>query len=91
MVSMARPFLADPGIRHKAAKTGRTRSTPASPATRPASTTCSSKACLLPGQSRACFETELTFGRVPQPKKQVVGAGPAGLAFACYAAEAAIR
>jgi 2,4-dienoyl-CoA reductase (NADPH2) len=41
MVSMARPFLADPEFVNKAAPAAPTRSTPASPATRPASTTSS--------------------------------------------------
>jgi 2,4-dienoyl-CoA reductase (NADPH2) len=39
LVSMARPFLADPDWVAKAAGGKATRSTPASPATRPASTT----------------------------------------------------
>jgi 2,4-dienoyl-CoA reductase (NADPH2) len=37
---------------------------------------------------QACYETELIFKSVAAPKKlAVVGAGPAGLAFATYAAE----
>jgi 2,4-dienoyl-CoA reductase-like NADH-dependent reductase (Old Yellow Enzyme family) len=39
MVSMARPFLADPEFVRKAARAAPTRSTPASAATRPAWTT----------------------------------------------------
>ena len=39
LVSMARPLLADPFFVAKAARDAPTRSTPASPATRPASTT----------------------------------------------------
>jgi 2,4-dienoyl-CoA reductase (NADPH2) len=39
MVSMARPFLADPDFVNKAAKAAPTKSTPASAATRPAWTT----------------------------------------------------
>lgn len=89
MVSMARPFLADPEFVIKAAENRADEIN-----------TCiaCNQACLdhVFKQKRAsclvnprtCFETELTFGRVPQPKKlAVVGAGPAGLAFACYAAE----
>jgi 2,4-dienoyl-CoA reductase (NADPH2) len=41
MVSMARPFLADADFVNKAAANKATRSTPASPATRPAWTTFS--------------------------------------------------
>lgn len=42
--------------------------------------------CLVNPQ--ACYETELVFKPVLQPKKlAVVGAGPAGLEFACRAAE----
>ncbi|HHQ4454355.1 TPA: FAD-dependent oxidoreductase [Aeromonas hydrophila] len=89
MVSMARPFLADPEFVIKAAEDKADEIN-----------TCiaCNQACLdhvfkqkrasCLVNPRACFETELTFGRVPQPKKlAVVGAGPAGLAFACYAAE----
>lgn len=89
MVSMARPFLADPEFVIKAAENRADEIN-----------TCiaCNQACLdhvfkqkratCLVNPRACFETELTFGRVPQPKKlAVVGAGPAGLAFACYAAE----
>ena len=41
LVSMARPLLADPDFVVKAAAVGPTKSTPASPAIRPASTSCS--------------------------------------------------
>lgn len=43
MVSMARPFWRIPNLSSRRPKIGRTRSTPASPATRPASTMCSSR------------------------------------------------
>lgn len=89
MVSMARPLLADPEFVLKASE-----------ARGDEINTCiaCNQACLdhvfkqkrasCLVNPRACFETELNFGRTPQPKKlAVVGAGPAGLAFACYAAE----
>ncbi|MHA7002263.1 oxidoreductase [Aeromonas schubertii] len=89
MVSMARPLLADPEFVLKASE-----------ARGDEINTCiaCNQACLdhvfkqkrasCLVNPRACFETELNFGRAPQPKKlAVVGAGPAGLAFACYAAE----
>ncbi|MBE1286417.1 MAG: NAD(P)-binding protein [Alteromonadaceae bacterium] len=42
--------------------------------------------CLV--NPRACYESELLFKQVVTPKKlAVVGAGPAGLSFASYAAE----
>jgi len=42
--------------------------------------------CLV--NPRACYETELNFPSTKQSKKIVViGAGPAGLSFSCYAAE----
>ena len=52
MVSMARPLLADPELRAtRPRRAAPTRSTPASPATRPASTTSSQrKRCHLPGE-----------------------------------------
>ncbi|WP_139703886.1 NADPH-dependent 2,4-dienoyl-CoA reductase [Aeromonas hydrophila] len=89
MVSMARPFLADPEFVIKAAE-DRADEINTCIACNQACLDHVFKqkraSCLV--NPRACFETELTFGRVPQPKKlAVVGAGPAGLAFACYAAE----
>lgn len=89
MVSMARPFLADPEFVIKAAE-NRSDEINTCIACNQACLDHVFKqkraSCLV--NPRACFETELTFGRVPQPKKlAVVGAGPAGLAFACYAAE----
>lgn len=89
MVSMARPFLADPNF---VAKAMRNESGLIN--------TCiaCNQACLDHGFERkrasclvnpqACYETELIFTSVVQPKKlAVIGAGPAGLAFATYAAE----
>ncbi len=89
MVSMARPFLADPEFVNKAAS-GRTDEI----------NTCigCNQACLdhifVGGLTsclvnpRACHETELNPVPTTTPKKlAVVGAGPAGLAFAVTAAE----
>ena len=88
MVSMARPFLADPDLVGKAAE-GREDEI----------NTCigCNQACLdhiFQGQMtsclvnpRACHETELVFRPAPAAKRiAVVGAGPAGLAFATVAA-----
>ncbi|MFG5861491.1 oxidoreductase [Metapseudomonas sp. CR1201] len=89
MVSMARPFLADPDFVNKAAE-GRADEI----------NTCigCNQACLdhtFGGKlttclvnPRACHETELNYIPVTQAKKiAVVGAGPAGLAAATVAAE----
>ncbi|WP_330115241.1 NADPH-dependent 2,4-dienoyl-CoA reductase [Pseudomonas sp. JS3066] len=89
MVSMARPFLADPDFVNKAAE-GRADEI----------NTCigCNQACLdhtFGGKltsclvnPRACHETELNFIPVAQAKKiAVVGAGPAGLSAATVAAE----
>ncbi|WP_047238598.1 NADPH-dependent 2,4-dienoyl-CoA reductase [Chromobacterium subtsugae] len=89
MVSMARPFLADPDFVNKAAA-GRADEI----------NTCigCNQACLdhiFQGKltsclvnPRACRETELNYDQAAAPKKlAVVGSGPAGLAFATVAAE----
>lgn len=89
MVSMARPFLADENFMRKA-KQGNSAFI----------NTCiaCNQACLDHGfqkkrasclvNPRAGFETELNFPLTTHKKKlAVVGAGPAGLAFSCYAAE----
>ncbi|CAH0648695.1 MULTISPECIES: NADPH-dependent 2,4-dienoyl-CoA reductase [Pseudomonas] len=89
MVSMARPFLADPDFVNKAAA-GRADEI----------NTCigCNQACLdhtFGGKltsclvnPRACHETELNYLPAPAPKRiAVVGAGPAGLAAATVAAE----
>ncbi|WP_030608536.1 FAD-dependent oxidoreductase [Streptomyces sclerotialus] len=89
MVSMARPFLADPDFVAKA-REGRAD----------AINTCigCNQACLdhiFSGQitsclvnPRACHETELSLSPTRRRKElAVVGAGPAGLAFAVSAAE----
>ncbi len=89
MVSMARPFLADPHFVNKAAANRGEEIN-----------TCigCNQACLdhiFQGQltsclvnPRACHELELTLSPTQEPKRlAVVGAGPAGLAFATTAAE----
>lgn len=89
MVSMARPFLADPDF---VAKAMRDQSDQIN--------TCiaCNQACLDHAfeqkrasclvNPQACYETELIFKTVVNAKKlAVIGAGPAGLAFATYAAE----
>ncbi|WKE67189.1 NADPH-dependent 2,4-dienoyl-CoA reductase [Gallaecimonas kandeliae] len=89
MVSMARPLLADPDFVNKAA---------AGQADRINTCIACNQACLdhVFEQKRAsclvnpqaCYETELIFKEAATPKRiGVVGAGPAGMAFACYAAE----
>ncbi len=89
MVSMARPFLADADFVAKAARNESDHIN-----------TCiaCNQACLDHAfeqkrasclvNPQACYETELIFKTVATPKTlAVVGAGPAGLAFATYAAE----
>lgn len=89
MVSMARPFLADPYFVKKAAQGESQRIN-----------TCiaCNQACLdhiFAGKRATClvnpqaaYETELVYVRSAKPKKvAVVGAGPAGLSAACVAAE----
>lgn len=89
MVSMARPFLADP---HFVAKAARNASEEIN--------TCigCNQACLdkiFVGEPATCLvnpfaarETEWTFGKVDSPRKVIViGAGPAGLSAALTAAQ----
>lgn len=89
IVSMARPMLADPEFVLKAEQ-GRSDEI----------NTCigCNQACLdhifsmkiatCLVNPRACYETELIFKEVGQAKNiAVIGAGPAGLSFATYAAE----
>jgi 2,4-dienoyl-CoA reductase (NADPH2) len=93
MISMARPFLADPDIVRKAAEN---RSDEIN--------TCigCNQACLdhiFLGQiatclvnPRACHETELNFTAATQPRRiAVVGSGPAGLSCATIAAQRSHR
>lgn len=89
LVSMARPFLADPNLVAKAAA-GR-------PETINTCIACNQAcldhtfqmkltSCLV--NPRACHETEIVITPVEMPKRiAVVGAGPAGLAFATTAAQ----
>ncbi len=88
-VSLARPFLADPEFVKKA-KEGRGLEINTCIACNQACLDHVFKqkraTCLVNPQ--ACYETELTF-QPAHPKKKilVVGGGPAGLAFANYAAD----
>jgi 2,4-dienoyl-CoA reductase (NADPH2) len=89
MVSMARPLLADAEFVKKAA-TGRADEINVCIACNQACLdhTFSRQvaSCLL--NPRACRETELNYQPAAQPKSlAVVGAGPAGLAFSCVAAQ----
>lgn len=89
MVSMARPFLADPKFAEKA-KAGNSEGINVCIACNQA---CldrvfvnKSASCMV--NPRAGNETNLVYEMVDKPKKiAVVGAGPAGLAFAAVAAE----
>ena len=88
LISMARPFLADPEFVAKARPIAPTRSTPASPATRPASTTSSSTRAPPAWSTRApAARRSSSSCRRAQAAVAVVGAGPAGLAAAVSAAE----
>jgi 2,4-dienoyl-CoA reductase (NADPH2) len=89
MVSMARPFLADPDFVRKA-KDGRGDTIAPCIACNQACLdhTFSGKisSCLV--NPRACYETELTVTPTDRPRSiGVVGAGPAGLSAAMTAAE----
>ncbi|WP_425863390.1 FAD-dependent oxidoreductase [Arthrobacter sp. TWP1-1] len=89
MVSMARPFLADPFFMRKA-KEGRSDEINSCIGCNQAcldhTFAGKTSSCLV--NPRACHETELVIEPTPDPKKlAVVGAGPAGLAFAVTAAE----
>lgn len=89
MVSMARPFLADENIVRKAEQ-GRADEINTCIACNQAcldhSFARKRASCLV--NPRAGYETELNFPLTTHKKKiAVVGAGPAGLAFSCYAAE----
>ena len=91
LVSMARPFLADPEFVAKAAA-GRADEINTCIACNQACLDHTFKnkraSCLV--NPRACHETELVLLPVPEPRKRsvaVVGAGPAGLSAAVAAAE----
>ena len=89
MVSMARPFLADSDLVLKAIE-NRADEINTCIACNQACLdhTFEMKVCSCLVNPRACHETELNFPPTDSPKKiAVVGAGPAGLACATYAAE----
>jgi 2,4-dienoyl-CoA reductase (NADPH2) len=89
MVSMARPFLADPQFADKA-RLGESKAINVCIACNQA---CLDRvfvnktaSCMV--NPRACNETELVYETTSHPKSiAVVGSGPAGLAFASLAAE----
>ncbi|QYK06960.1 NADPH-dependent 2,4-dienoyl-CoA reductase [Shewanella zhangzhouensis] len=88
MVSMARPFLADPDFVNKAAA-GHSELINTCIGCNQACLDHTFKmkraTCLV--NPRACYETEINFPKSSQPKKiAVMGAGPAGMAFSIYAA-----
>jgi 2,4-dienoyl-CoA reductase (NADPH2) len=89
MVSMARPFLADADLVLKAAEDRADEINTCIGCNQAClDHTFSGKltSCLV--NPRACHETELTYVKTAAPKSiAVVGAGPAGLAFASVAAE----
>ncbi len=88
MVSMARPFLADPEFVKKAAE-GRADEINTCIACNQAcldhTFVMKTTSCLV--NPRACNETNLNYEKTAQPKRvAVIGAGPAGLACATVAA-----
>ncbi|MEW6998085.1 FAD-dependent oxidoreductase [Colwelliaceae bacterium BS250] len=89
MVSMARPFLADAKFVEKAAANKSENINTCIGCNQACLDHVFKKqraSCLV--NPRACYETELNFPLAATKKKvAVIGAGPAGLAFACYAAE----
>ncbi|MEM0947516.1 MAG: NADPH-dependent 2,4-dienoyl-CoA reductase [Pseudomonadota bacterium] len=89
MVSMARPFLADPDFVAKA-RTGRAADIAPCIACNQACLdhTFSGKVSTCLVNPRACYETELIYDPATVQKRiAVVGAGPAGLSAALVAAE----
>jgi 2,4-dienoyl-CoA reductase (NADPH2) len=89
MVSMARPFLADPAFVAKAA-TGRTDEINTCIACNQACLdhTFANKRATCLVNPQACHETELVYAKTMAPRRiAVVGAGPAGLSAATVAAE----
>lgn len=89
MVSMARPFLTDPEFVNKA-KLGESQAINVCIACNQACLDLifvnQTASCML--NPRACHETKLVYEETKQVKRiAVVGAGPAGLAFAAVAAE----
>jgi 2,4-dienoyl-CoA reductase (NADPH2) len=89
MVSMARPFLADPDLVLKAME-GRSDEINTCIACNQACLdhTFSMQVCSCLVNPRACHETELNYSEAAQKKKiAVIGAGPAGLAASTVLAE----
>jgi len=89
LVSMARPFLADPEFVIKAAS-GRADQINTCIACNQACLdhTFSNRRATCLVNPRACYETELIYTRAATPRRiAVVGAGPAGLSAASVAAE----
>jgi len=89
MVSMARPFLADPEFVAKAAADRAGEIAPCIACNQAClDHTFSGRVSTCLVNPRACFETELRYDPAPAPKRvAVVGAGPAGLTAALVAAE----
>ncbi|MBY6106124.1 NADPH-dependent 2,4-dienoyl-CoA reductase [Ferrimonas balearica] len=89
MVSMARPLLADSHFVAKAAKNEAEDINVCIACNQGClDHTFSLKRATCLVNPFACYETELKLDAAPQPKRvAVVGAGPAGMATACYAAE----
>ncbi|MBU2999154.1 NADPH-dependent 2,4-dienoyl-CoA reductase [Roseovarius nubinhibens] len=89
MVSMARPFLADPDFVAKAARGEADQIAPCIACNQAClDHTFSGKISTCLVNSRACFETELVITPTAAPKRiAVVGAGPAGLSAALTAAQ----
>ena len=88
MVSMARPFLADPDFVNKAAaNTPELINTCIGCNQACLDHTFSMKRATCLVNPRACYETEINFTPTPNKKRiAVMGAGPAGMAFSVYAA-----
>ena len=89
MVSMARPFLADPDFVAKAARGEADQIAPCIACNQAClDHTFSGKISTCLVNPRACFETELVITPTAAPKRiAVVGAGPAGLSAALTAAQ----
>ncbi|MBT2130197.1 NADPH-dependent 2,4-dienoyl-CoA reductase [Aliiroseovarius lamellibrachiae] len=89
MVSMARPFLADPEFVAKAAAGEADRIAPCIGCNQAClDHTFNGKISTCLVNPRACYETELAFDMTDTPKSiAIVGAGPAGLATALVADE----
>ncbi len=89
MVSMARPFLADPEFINKAKHNQATRINTCIACNQGCLDRVFRKqraTCMV--NPRACYETELEYTKTKIPKKIVViGLGPAGMAFASVAAQ----